>query len=134
MMKRLLLGLVVSCVLSSMSMVYADVQTTFGLEPLTQTRFLMAQNEVRNVQYRVTNHTSMTRELTMRPLAGVTQETSSAGYCSNPFTLVPQQSCTLSLVLNGADLPRVIRNMPEVCKTNGNGDNGVCQHSCRLKL
>ena len=129
-MSRMLLSLVVSCVVFSIPAVYAGGQPTFSLEPLTPTTFLITKKDVRIVQYRVTNHTSMTRELTMRPIAGVTQETSGAGYCTNPFTLSPQQSCTLSLVLNGADLPRSIRNMPEICKTNGGGDNTPSSFLC----
>jgi len=56
----------------------------------------------------------------MLPIAGVTQDTGS-GKCGNPFTLASQQSCVLSLTVNGNQLRNAIIGGPKICKTIPSG-------------
>ncbi len=52
------------------------------------------------------------------------------GKCSNPFTLTPSSSCLLSLNLDGSQLPQHVISGPEICKTNGPGDNTPSPFLC----
>lgn len=93
----------------------------FIISPLTATRISLPSNDIAQVQYRVTNNTKLTRVLTIKPIIAVSQSTVGAGVCANPFILAPQESCILSLTINGITLAAapspVILNGPIVCKT-----------------
>jgi len=101
----------------------AETQPKFTIEPLTPTTFELPVNLTATIVYRVTNATKITRTLTMSPISGVTQITSGAGVCSNPFTLAYGQSCLLTLQVSGAQMQHTITEGPLVCKTNGPNDN-----------
>jgi DNA-binding beta-propeller fold protein YncE len=95
----------------------------FGLDPITPTVMLLPQNSSAQVRYTVTNNTQITRQITMTPIAGVTQVTLGGGVCANPFTLTPGQSCTLILQVLGSQIPARINGGPVVCKTKSPTDN-----------
>lgn len=67
------------------------------------------------IQYVVTNQSHKAHTLMMKPIVGVTQVTT-AGACPSPFTLNPQQFCTLSLMVNGGALTHSINDGPVVCQ------------------
>jgi DNA-binding beta-propeller fold protein YncE len=99
-------------------------QAKFSIVPVGNalTALLLPSNFTETVSYQVTNQTNITRTLTMVPLAGISQ-TTGAGLCSSPFTLAPQQSCTLSLVINGSQVPTSgINGGPVICKTKSASD------------
>lgn len=101
-------------------------QPLFSLSPLSATTINMPNNISTTVQYQVTNNTKITRTLTMKPITGATQNIDKP-YCSNPFTLLAHEFCTLTLTFSGpalaaAPIPSVIGG-PVVCKTLGNGNN-----------
>lgn len=104
----------------------------FNIVPITNTAFLLPNNFTETVQYQVTNQTNLTRTLTMVPIAGITQLTNQAGYCSSQFTLAPQQSCILTLFLDGALISSVISNGPKICKTYGQGNLNPDPFYCSL--
>ena len=110
-------------IFSSLTTLYAGTQPKFTLIPTTPTTVSVLSNAVTTVQYTVTNKTKVTRTLTMKPIAGITQTTSGAGICTNPFTLAHNQSCSLTLQINGAAVSDHITSGPEVCKTMSDGDN-----------
>jgi hypothetical protein len=85
--------------------------------PLTATSLTVFTGTSATVQYTVTNNSKRTHTLVMLPLTGITQVTS-AGNCTNPFTLSYQQSCTLTLQINGSALQGNIVAGPEVCDQN----------------
>lgn len=88
------------------------------------TAFLLPNNFTETVQYQVTNQSSRTRTLTMLGLPGVTQTTSGNGLCSNPFTLASNQSCILTLVVQGAAVPSSgISRGPVICATKSSSDS-----------
>ena len=106
------------------------VQPKFALTPLTPTTFLIATDEVATVQYRVLNQTDITRKLTMLPIQGITQNTTGLGYCTNPFTLAPNQSCILTLSLDGNTFPQAVIEGPEICKTQSATNNAPSPFLC----
>jgi len=118
------LGLLCSNALS------AAAQPLFEIIPLTQSTLQLGRNQVVTVQYRVTNKTSVTRSLTMQPVVGITQQISGDNYCDNPFTLTTNQSCLLSLSLDGSMLSSNVKSIPVICKTQGNGDNSPDPFLC----
>lgn len=69
------------------------------------------------VLYTVTNQSHKSHTLTMNPIPGITQITTD-GNCSNPFTLSSQQSCTLTLLVNGSSLNKNIQGGPVICEIN----------------
>ncbi|KTD01282.1 hypothetical protein OQJ19_01270 [Fluoribacter gormanii] len=71
------------------------------------------------VKYTITNQSRKTHTLSMKPMTGITQITST-GNCPNPFKLNYHQSCTLNLLVNGSKLPGNIKGGPIVCE-QGNG-------------
>ncbi|MDP3705720.1 MAG: hypothetical protein Q8R24_07390 [Legionellaceae bacterium] len=118
-MKRL--GIIILATFSVMGLLHATAQPKFTIIPITSTTLILQSTEVATVDYRVTNQTKITRTLTMIPLTGISQTSSGSGICSNPFTLAQNQSCTLSLQINAAQLPiGAIQVGVELCKTEDN--------------
>lgn len=111
----------------------AGSQPKFSITPTTSTSMTIPNTGSAFVNYTVTNNTALTRTLTMVPIAGLTQDTT-AGFCTNPFTLAPGASCTLHLVVNGATAPTHITGGPEICKTMGPNNNApdpfLCSTAC----
>jgi len=100
-------------------LVLASNTPAFRLLPTTNTAMLLPANSSAIVQYQVTNQTLNTRTLTIQTITGISQTTSGLGDCSSPFTLAPQQSCLLTLQVNGSQIPARISGGPVVCKTQG---------------
>ncbi|KTD53578.1 protein with a bacterial immunoglobulin-like domain protein [Legionella santicrucis] len=107
---------------------HAGTQVKFNIVPTTATTKQIPNFSHDTVQYRVTNNTKITRTLTMKPIPGVSQIT--AGGCSNPFTLAMNESCLLTLSLDGSTLPERVTSGPEICKTRGPGDNTPDRFLC----
>lgn len=84
--------------------------------PLTATTVSVPANETATVQYTVTNQSNSIHTLSMQPIQGITQLTTGLGVCGNPFILTGKSSCTLSLQVNGSQLPQPITNGPIVCE------------------
>ncbi|MBG77484.1 MAG: hypothetical protein CL570_00430, partial [Alphaproteobacteria bacterium] len=89
-------------------------------EPLTETTFPVPTNLNPTVQYRVTNQSNKPHTLTMKPIQGVTQITTGANVCGNPFVLQGKGSCILSLQVNGSELNNPVTNAPVVCQQGSN--------------
>jgi hypothetical protein len=99
---------------------FAKSQPTFSLVATTPTSIVVPENRHTYVQYKVTNNTGVTRTLTMQPIPNVTQVTKDSSQCSNPFTLSRNQSCYLTLYIDGAVLDSNYSGGPVVCKANSN--------------
>jgi hypothetical protein len=85
--------------------------------PLTPTSISIPANKTATIQYQVTNQSKISHRLVMTPITGITQTTTGAGICSNPFTLPSRgSSCTLSLQVNGNQLTQSITDGPIVCE------------------
>ncbi|WP_133130262.1 DUF1566 domain-containing protein [Legionella yabuuchiae] len=103
----------------------------FLLTPTTATTYQLSVNDVVTVGYQVTNQTKITRTLTTKPLQGVTQVNTQPSSCPSPFTLGPNESCLLELEIRGADVaPGGIQGGPQVCKTQGPGNNSPNPFLC----
>ena len=113
----------------------AGTEPKFSILPLTPTTVQLSVDSIGLVQYQVTNNTKIPRILTMIPIIGVDPVTTGAGVCPNPFILSPNQSCLLTLELNGSRLPALTFGGPEICKTVGNGNNNptpfLCSQPCQ---
>lgn len=105
---------------------WSDVPWT--IVPITNTTISLPSNATATVSYRVTNVSGEARTLAMKSISGVTQTTTGAGVCSNPFTLGDNVSCILTLVISGSGLTGPITNGPEVCIAGSNGqpDSQLC--------
>ncbi len=115
----------ITCMLVLGSPILYAAQPKFSIIPTADSivSFLLPRNFSETVRYQVTNQTNVTRTLTMVPITGVTQVTSDSGACQNPFTLSSRQSCTLTLTINGSQIPSTgISGGPMVCKTKGPSD------------
>jgi DNA-binding beta-propeller fold protein YncE len=107
------------------SLIYAS-QPTFSIVPTADsiTSLLLPGNFTETVNYQVTNNTKITRTLTMVPMTAVSQTLAGPGKCGNPFVLGPQESCTLTLVISGSQIPPTgIKGGPVICKTKGPNNN-----------
>lgn len=80
----------------------ALTQPNFTFVATTPIRVTVPANRHAWIQYRVTNKSEVTRTLTMAPIPNVVQHTDDSSQCSNPFILAPNQSCLLTLFVNGA--------------------------------
>lgn len=112
----------------SLSSPHAETQPKFDIIPTTATKIPLPSNGSATVAYCVTNRTQITRTLTMAPIQGITQQFVSgvapcATACSNPFVLAHNQSCLMTLHLDGSQLQDGVIGGPVVCKTNGSGNN-----------
>lgn len=110
------------------AVLHAATNPTWTIIPTTPTSFNMPINGTTTVQYRVKNNTYVSRTLTFKPIEGVTQITSGAGVCPRPFTLAHNQSCLLTLFINGNETTGVITGGPVVCKAEctNNLDPNTC--------
>lgn len=123
---------IASILMLHFSMLHA-AQPKFSIVPVagTVTAMLLPNNFTETVRYQVTNQTAITRTLTMTPILGVSQTTTGAGVCPNPFTLASQQTCILTLVVNGSQVaPSGIHSGPVICKTNGPGNSNPDPFLC----
>jgi hypothetical protein len=133
-MNKLTKQIILSCLLISTAALAQAGSPLFTLTPLTATTVSVPSNSTAQVQYTVTNNTRVTRALTIQPITAVTQVTTGVGVCTSPFTLTYNQSCTLTLNIDGATLAAApsstITSGPIVCKTKGNGDNNADPFLC----
>lgn len=112
--------------------VNAQTQPKFTIEPSFQNANVikLSAAAVTNVTYLVTNRTSLTRTLTIEPIAGISV-IEALGGCTNPFTLAPGESCNLTLYIDGgklsADAPT---KGPKVCATKSAQDNTANPFLC----
>jgi 6-phosphogluconolactonase (cycloisomerase 2 family) len=111
---------VIACFMPLLS--HALSQPTFELIPTTPTRLDIPINSTATVSYTLTNQTKLTRTLTMRPITGIAQDTSS-GHCTSPMELEPHASCLLSLTIDGSQIAQHISSGPEICRTTGPDNN-----------
>src|SRR3990167_7975344 len=83
--------------------------------PLTATTISVNTISTATIQYQVTNQSRRGHILQMKGIPGISQDTSS-GNCGNPFTLGYQQSCTLTLTVDGSALQGNVVGGPVVCQ------------------
>lgn len=94
----------------------------FTIVPITNTTLTLPSNVTATVSYTVTNSSGGQVTLMMQGISGVTQTTTGAGVCSNPFTLNDGASCRLNLVITGSTLPQAgISDGPVVCQQGADG-------------
>lgn len=94
----------------------------FTIVPITQTTVTLPSNVTATVSYTVTNNSGGPVTLMMQGISSVTQRTTGAGVCSNPFTLHDGASCRLTLVITGSTLPKEgISDGPVVCQQGPDG-------------
>lgn len=98
----------------------------WSIEPNTPTTISVPTNSVASVSYKVTNN-SVTHTLIMIPIKGISQTTTGAGVCSNPFTLSKGASCILSLQINGSDLATNVNSGPVLCQQRVDGQPDLQQ-------
>ena len=101
---------------------HAATQPKFSIKATTATAITIPANRHGYIQYTVTNHTTITRTLTMKPIPHVIQRTGEDEQCGNPFTLAQNQSCTLTLYIDGASLKSKYVGGPIICKTQKNSN------------
>ena len=94
--------------------------------PNTPTTISVPTNSVASVSYKVTNN-SVTHTLIMIPIKGISQTTTGAGVCSNPFTLSKGASCILSLQINGSELATNVNSGPVLCQQRVDGQHDLQQ-------
>ena len=114
----LLIGLFAFPVVASV----ASFQATLSLVANTPTAITVPANRHAFIQYKVTNNTAVTRTFTMLPIPNVTQLTSDNSQCTNPFTLANNQSCNLTLYVEGALQNANYSGGPVICKTKINSN------------
>lgn len=86
--------------------------------PLTSTQVTVDNFSTATIQYTVTNQSRRTHTLVMRPMRGIRQ-TTTAGNCGSAMTLGYQESCTLTLVVTGAELAGDVAGGPILCQKGG---------------
>ena len=96
--------------------------------PITSPTQSVPVNDSTFVNYRVTLQSPVTHTLKMVPINGITQITT-GGNCTDPFTLSSSNpSCTLSLLVNGSELPAGgITQGPKVCQQGPDGNPSSLQ-------
>ena len=93
-------------------------KSLYSITPIGTSIVLVPQNFKASVNYRVSNQTQQTQTLSFQESFGLTQLVQ-AGSCDNPFTLGPNESCVLSLWVDGNDIVSAgTLQGPEICKLN----------------
>lgn len=117
--------------LSCSEIVQAATIPTFSisLPPGVSSSIQVAQGSTATISYTVRNNTRSAVVLTMLPIPAVSQIIG-AGNCNFPSLQYPGQSCTLTLQINGSQVPATgIYGGPVVCKAKGPNntpDPNVC--------
>ncbi|MBA2711771.1 MAG: hypothetical protein H0U57_14425 [Tatlockia sp.] len=91
----------------------------WSFRPLTPTHLFIADNDVGNIQYMVTNESRSPHTLVMLPIDGVLNFPTKPGDCPGLFALgnLPQnRSCNLNLKIVGSSVALVTENGPFVCQ------------------
>tara|TARA_R110002126_G_scaffold272886_1_gene417191 strand:+ start:115501 stop:116760 length:1260 start_codon:yes stop_codon:yes gene_type:complete len=90
----------------------------YSITPETSSTIQVPLNSTATINYRVQNQTRQTQNLSLQNHFGITQ-TVQPGFCDNPFTLAPNASCLLSLLIDGSKIAASQSVIgPEICKTN----------------
>lgn len=100
------------------TMIAANAGTpVWTFSPILATTFSVAPNSTAAIKYQVTNQSQKSHTLVFTPMQGITQVTTGAGICNNPFTLSSKgSSCVLYLKANGNQIPTVTHDGPIVCQ------------------
>ena len=98
----------------AMTLAYAGAPL-WTIKPLSPTTLNVSANGIATVKYQVTNQSRKSHLLVMTSIPGITQVTT-AGDCPSPFNLAYQQSCTLTLQVNGSLLTGNVIGGPIVCQ------------------
>lgn len=87
-------------------------------EPLTLTSIPVPADGTAIVQYRITNQSKKKHTLKMTPIRGIDQISSGTvpDNCANVFVLGYQESCVLTLLINGSALQGNVSGGPSVCQ------------------
>lgn len=88
--------------------------------PLTATTISLSTSDTAIIQYTVTNKSPKSHTLALQTIPGISQVTTGVN-CSSPFALASQESCVLSLSVDGASLRNNVLGGPKVCQANPNG-------------
>jgi len=100
----------------------ASVITQPSFTPLTPTEITIDNASTATIQYVVTNEASVGLTLELTPVIGITQNSAGLGLCASPLVLRPNQSCTLSLEIDGSLLEGSVLGGPLLCQQGG----GAC--------
>jgi hypothetical protein len=95
------------CTIALSTTLQAGARVKFIIAPTTATQVTLSPNKKKLIQYRITNNTELTKTLSMiHPPSYLSQLTENReNLCSNNFTLPPQGSCLLTLIIDGSKLP-----------------------------
>jgi hypothetical protein len=91
----------------------------WSIVPTSPTTINVPADQTALVSYTVTNKSARTQTLSLDPIQGISQQTAENGYCTDPFVLAPGQSCSLVLLISGANIPESgIVGGPIICMNN----------------
>lgn len=114
-MKRILTA--VFMVLCSLSEAHAG-PPMYTIEPLSNVTVGIPSNSSNSIQYLVTNQSSKAITVVMQPITGINQAIS----CELKAKNMAGSSCTITLNINGSDLPENgIQGGPRLCRANPDG-------------
>jgi hypothetical protein len=109
---------ILGCLLFLLSELTFASKALYSITPIGTSIVPVPPNFKASVNYRVLNQTQQTQTLSFQESFGLTQLVQ-AGSCDNPFTLGPNESCVLSLWVDGNDIVSATTLQgPEICKLN----------------
>lgn len=112
---RKTLTILLSALIFSLSALLHASSPVWTFTRLTPTTISVSTADRATIEYQVTNQSRTTHVLEMRGITGISQNTTS-GHCANPFTLGYQQSCRLTLTVDGSSLQGSVAGGPVVCQ------------------
>ena len=109
---------ILACLLFLISEVAFASKALYSITPIGTSIVPVPPNFKASVNYRVLNQTQQTQTLSFQESFGLSQLVQ-AGSCGNPFILAPNESCVLSLWVDGNDIVSATTLQgPEICKLN----------------
>lgn len=108
-MKKILFIIIIYLFINGYS--YAN---SIDIIPITPTRITVYHNEIKLIEYMITNRSRSMKILNLRELIGIRQNHGS-GYCAGGVQLQSHASCILSLSIDGNHLVRDINEGPTLC-------------------
>lgn len=128
-LKHFILAVLVCAAFSAFS---GSKQPVLTLTPLTNPLLEVPVGEMREVQYKLINHSDKSYTLNMKPIKNIVQQTDNRTFCQNPMLLKPGKSCLLSLYVDGRQIESLEKEGPLLCENAWNWfdeealSSGVC--------
>lgn len=119
-MKLLITAVIIITLLISMPLTAFSKVPLIDIKSLTPTEFTITRQEIKRVDYLITNRGQSTKKLNLEYMGQGIHVELGTGLCGPGIILTPKQCCVLSLKFVGKEMDKNIKDGPILCNANDN--------------